>query len=82
MDAGMHDAESAATRRLDTLVNTLAKPDHGNQPVLEAEVIASRAAAEEMATQAPDRLGARMSHAPGTGNGRGRPVPSRSTQGR
>ena len=69
MLAGMRDAEPAATRRFDTLVNTHANPDHcnGNELVAEAEIIASRAAAEEMAAQTPDRLVALMRQAPSMG---------------
>lgn len=65
----MRDAEPAATRTIDTLVNTHANPDHcnGNELVAEAEIIASEAAAEEMASQSPERLAALMHQAPGMG---------------
>ena len=66
MLSGMRDAEPVATRTFDKLVNTHANPDHcnGNELVSEAEIIASRAAAEEMAAQSPDRLVALMRQAP------------------
>ncbi|MDE0629549.1 MAG: MBL fold metallo-hydrolase [Bryobacterales bacterium] len=69
MLAGMRNAEPLATRRFDKLVNTHANPDHcnGNELVAEAEIIASRAAAEEMAAESPDRLAALMRQAPGMG---------------
>ncbi len=69
MLAGMRSAEPVATRRFDKLVNTHANPDHcnGNELVAEAEIIASRAAAEEMASESPDRLAALMRQAPGMG---------------
>ncbi len=69
MLSGMRDAEPAATRRFDMLVNTHANPDHcnGNELVAEAEIIASRAASEEMAAQSPDRLAALMRQAPDMG---------------
>ena len=69
MLAVMRHAEPVAARRFDKLVNTHANPDHcnGNELVAEAEIIASRAAAEEMAAESPDRLAALMRQAPGMG---------------
>lgn len=69
MLSGMRDAEPAATRTFDTLVNTHANPDHcnGNELVAEAEIIASRAAAEEMAAQSPAQHAALMRQAPEMG---------------
>ncbi len=69
MLTGMRSAEPVAARRFDKLVNTHANPDHcnGNELVAEAEIIASRAAAEEMAAESPDRLAALMRQAPGMG---------------
>lgn len=63
---GMRRAEPAAARRFDKLVNTHADPDHcnGNELVAEAEIIASRAAALQMAAEGPDRLVALMRQAP------------------
>ena len=69
MLSGMRDAEPAATRTFDTLVNTHANPDHcnGNELVAEAEIIASRAAAGEMAAQSPAQHAALMRQAPDMG---------------
>ena len=69
MLSGMRDAEPAATRTFDTLVNTHANPDHcnGNELVAEAEIIASRAAAGEMAAQSPAQHAALMRQAPEMG---------------
>ncbi|MDE0127114.1 MAG: MBL fold metallo-hydrolase [Bryobacterales bacterium] len=69
MLAGMRRAEPVAARRFDKLVNTHANPDHcnGNELVAEAEIIASGAAAEEMAAESPDRLVALMRQAPSMG---------------
>lgn len=69
MLSAMRDAEPVATRTIDTLVNTHADPDHcnGNELVAEAEIIASRAAAEEMAIRSPDQHAAIMRQAPGMG---------------
>ncbi len=66
---GMRRAEPAAARRFDKLVNTHADPDHcnGNELVAEAEIIASRAAALQMAAEGPDRLVALMRQAPAMG---------------
>ena len=69
MLAAMRDAEPLAARNIDRLVNTHANPDHcnGNELVVGAEVIASRAAAEEMAGQSPEQLAMLMRRAPGLG---------------
>ena len=66
---GMRRAEPVAARRFDKLVNTHADPDHcnGNELVAEAEIIASRAAALQMAAEGPDRLVALMRQAPAMG---------------
>jgi glyoxylase-like metal-dependent hydrolase (beta-lactamase superfamily II) len=58
MLAAMRDAEPRAAGRIDTLVNTHANGDHchGNQLVAGAEIVASRACAEEMAEFPPGRL--------------------------
>ena len=66
---GMRRAEPVAARRFDKLVNTHADPDHcnGNELVAEAEIIASRAAALEMAAESPDRLAVLMRQAPAMG---------------
>jgi glyoxylase-like metal-dependent hydrolase (beta-lactamase superfamily II) len=52
----MRAAEPAAADRIDTLVNTHSNGDHcnGNELVAGAEIIASAAAAEEMAQETPD----------------------------
>ena len=69
MLAAMRDAEPLAARNIDRLVNTHANPDHcnGNELVGGAEIIASRAAAAEMATQGPEQLAMLMRQAPGLG---------------
>ena len=69
MLAVMRDAEPAATGNFDRLINTHANPDHcnGNELVAEAEIIASSAAAEEMAGESPARLAAMMQQAPSMG---------------
>ena len=69
MLAGMRDAEPVAARNVDKLVNTHANPDHcnGNELVAGAEIIASRAAADEMTAQSPERLAMLMGAAPGMG---------------
>jgi glyoxylase-like metal-dependent hydrolase (beta-lactamase superfamily II) len=66
---GMRRAEPVAARRFDKLINTHANPDHcnGNELVAEAEIIASSAAALEMAAESPDRLAALMRQAPAMG---------------
>ena len=55
MLASMRAAEPTAAARIDTLVNTHSNGDHcnGNELVAEAEIIASVAAAEEMAQETP-----------------------------
>ncbi len=65
----MRDAEPLATRLFDKLVNTHANADHcnGNELVAEAEIIASRATAEELAAEPPDRLANIMRAAPNMG---------------
>ncbi|MCY3704195.1 MAG: MBL fold metallo-hydrolase [Gammaproteobacteria bacterium] len=69
MLAAMRDAEPVAARNVDKLVNTHANPDHcnGNELVAGAEIIASRAAAEEMTAQSPEWLAMLMDAAPGMG---------------
>jgi len=69
MLAGMRDAEPAATRAFDKLVNTHANADHcnGNELVAEAEIIASKATADELAAESPDRLAMLMRQAPNMG---------------
>ncbi len=66
---GMRRAEPVAARRFDKLVNTHTDPDHcnGNELVAEAEIIASKAAALQMAAESPDRLVAIMRQAPAMG---------------
>jgi glyoxylase-like metal-dependent hydrolase (beta-lactamase superfamily II) len=58
----MQAAEPKATRRIGTLVNTHANGDHchGNQLVEGAEIIASSAAAEEMAELPPEAMAGLM----------------------
>jgi glyoxylase-like metal-dependent hydrolase (beta-lactamase superfamily II) len=58
----MRDAEPRAASRIGTLVNTHANGDHchGNQLVEGAEIIASAAAAEEMAELPPEAMAALM----------------------
>ena len=58
----MRDAEPRATSRIGTLVNTHANGDHchGNQLVEGAEIIASAAAAEEMAALPPEAMAGLM----------------------
>jgi glyoxylase-like metal-dependent hydrolase (beta-lactamase superfamily II) len=65
----MRDAAPLATARFDTLVNTHANGDHchGNELVTGAEIIASRASADEMAELPPDALAALMSAAASMG---------------
>jgi len=69
MLAAMRDAEPLAAHDIDKLVNTHANPDHcnGNELVSGAEIIASRAAAEEMPAQSPEQLAMLMRQAPGMG---------------
>jgi cyclase len=65
----MRAAEPRAAGRIDLLVNTHANGDHcfGNELVPGAEIIASRACAEEMAREGPERLAAFQKAAPGLG---------------
>ena len=58
MLASMRDAEPAAAEQIDTLVNTHSNGDHcnGNELVAGAEIIASTAAAEEMAQETPETM--------------------------
>jgi len=58
MLASMRNAEPAAAEQIDTLVNTHSNGDHcnGNELVVGAEIIASTAAAEEMALETPDTM--------------------------
>jgi len=58
MLATMRDAVPTATSQFDRLVNTHANGDHcyGNELVSDAEIIASRATAEEMAAEGPHVL--------------------------
>jgi len=62
MLGAMRDAEPRAAARIDTLVNTHANGDHchGNQLVEGAEIIASKAAAEEMAELPPEAMAGLM----------------------
>ena len=62
MLAAMRDAEPRAAGRIGTLVNTHANGDHchGNQLALGAEIIASAAAAEEMAELPPEAMASLM----------------------
>jgi glyoxylase-like metal-dependent hydrolase (beta-lactamase superfamily II) len=64
----MRDAEPRATR-IDTLVNTHANGDHchGNELVHGAEIIASTAAAQEMAELTPEAMAALVASAPDMG---------------
>ena len=66
---GMRAAEPVAARAIDKLVNTHANADHcnGNELVAEAEIIASRATAAELAAEPPDRLATIMRQAPALG---------------
>ena len=75
----MRAAEPKAAARLDLLVNTHANGDHcwGNQLVADAEIIASRACAEDLAGDSTDRIKQLMA-APGL-LGRG-PYRSRTEQ--
>lgn len=58
MLAAMRDAEPRAAASIDTVVNTHANGDHtfGNELVADAEIIASRACAEEMPETPPEAL--------------------------
>jgi cyclase len=63
MLAGFRAATNAA-KRIGTLVNTHSNGDHtfGNQLVNGAEIVASRACAEEMRQRPPEQLAAMMRH--------------------
>jgi glyoxylase-like metal-dependent hydrolase (beta-lactamase superfamily II) len=65
----MRDAAPQATGQFDVLVNTHANGDHchGNELVTGAEIIASRASAEEMAEFTPDALAELLAMAKGMG---------------
>ncbi len=64
----MRAAESAA-KNIGTLVNTHANGDHcnGNELVADAEIISSKATAEELANDSPERLAEMMRRAPEMG---------------
>lgn len=68
MLTAMRDAEPAA-RALDMVVNTHANGDHcnGNACCGKAEIIASRACAEQLAAEPPDMLAAMQKNAPNMG---------------
>lgn len=63
-------AVEPAARQIDTLVNTHANGDHchGNELVTGAEIIASGAAASEMAELPPEAMAALLDAAPGLGD--------------
>ena len=65
----MRAAEPAATKAFNTLVNTHSNGDHcnGNELVAEAEIIASKTTAEELAAETPERLAQMMRAAPEMG---------------
>ena len=65
----MRAAEPKATAAIDTLVNTHSNGDHcnGNELVAEAEIIASKTTAEELANDSPERLAEMMRRAPEMG---------------
>ncbi len=65
MLAAMRGAEPKAAAHIRTLVNTHANGDHynGNECVEGAEIIASRACAEQMAADPPSRLAAMQANA-------------------
>jgi glyoxylase-like metal-dependent hydrolase (beta-lactamase superfamily II) len=69
MLSAMRAAAPTATTRFDYLVNTHSNGDHcnGNELVGGAEIIASRACAEELANENPARMVALMEQAPGMG---------------
>ncbi|MFW6094445.1 MAG: MBL fold metallo-hydrolase [Pseudomonadota bacterium] len=69
MLAAMRRAEPAATRRFDWLVNTHANGDHcnGNALVNGAEIVASRACAEEMTHEDPAMMAQLLERAPQMG---------------
>ena len=65
----MRAAEPSAAANIDTLVNTHANGDHcnGNELVAGAEIISSKATAEELAAESPARLAELMRRAPEMG---------------
>lgn len=65
----MHDATGKAATDITTLVNTHANGDHtyGNRLISEAEIIASRASADEMAEFPPEMLADLLREAPQLG---------------
>jgi glyoxylase-like metal-dependent hydrolase (beta-lactamase superfamily II) len=69
MLAAMRAAEPRAAAHIDVLVNTHSNGDHcfGNELVAGAEIVASRACAEEMAREGPERLARFKALAPGLG---------------
>lgn len=69
MLAAMRRAEPRAAASVDVLVNTHSNGDHcfGNELVSGAEIVASRAAAEEMAAEGPERLARFQELAPALG---------------
>jgi len=69
MLTAMEDAIGSGARDIATLVNTHANGDHtfGNRLLERAEIIASRASAEEMAEVPPQMLAAMMAQAPSLG---------------
>jgi cyclase len=69
MLTAMRGAAPAATARFDFLVNTHSNGDHcnGNELVEGAEIIASRACAEEMAHESPAMMAKLMERAPQMG---------------
>ncbi|NIP16407.1 MAG: MBL fold metallo-hydrolase [Pseudomonadales bacterium] len=69
MLSAMRDAAPQATRQFDTLVNTHSNGDHcnGNELVTGAEIVASRACAEELAAENPKMMQTMMERAPEMG---------------
>ena len=69
MLGAMRRAEPAATERFRWLVNTHSNGDHcnGNELVTGAEIVASRACAEEMAHENPTMMATLMARAPDMG---------------
>ncbi len=65
----MHGAAPAATQQIDLLINTHANGDHcnGNELVTGAEIIASKACAEELARENPAMMQQLMTRAPEMG---------------
>ncbi len=69
MLSAMRDAAPKATRQFDTLVNTHSNGDHcnGNELVTGAEIVASKACAEELAAENPRMMQTMMERAPEMG---------------